>query len=87
LLLAPIVKGERSNSSYDDPGSSIPYLALCAIGTSITLLDAFADIMDVKYYVKKNNIRKAAQAGFNVTLVPRYFADAGVTGMQLHVTF
>lgn len=87
LLLAPIVKGEGSNNSYNDFGGGIPYMAVCAIGTSIILLDALADIMDVKYYVVKNNIRRAVKRGFNVTLVPKYFADSSATGMQLHVTF
>jgi len=58
-----------------------------AIGSGMILIEAIIDIAKVKGAIEKNNIERTRQAGTNVKLLPRYFADSNAGGLELNITF
>jgi hypothetical protein len=82
-----VIPQTRSDISSTDGQSPVLLLMVGTFSTITILTHAVADIMDVKYYVRKNNYEIIRRAGCEISLVPSYFPESEAPGLQLNVTF
>lgn len=81
-----IATSHRSDEWMDFSGL-VAFIVVCAVGSVVILGEAIIDIVEVSEAVRERNEESRQKNQTSVTLMPKYFADSGVGGLELRIRF